>query len=79
MAAGDIETFRRDGLWFNRIEGESRTLGAGFEKEAEAIAAGREAAVARQVEHNLKFTDGSTDDRTDYGTHPRDTAPQGIG
>ncbi|GGD69078.1 hypothetical protein [Microbacterium murale] len=79
MAAGDIETFRRDGLWFNRIEGESRTLGPGFEKEKEAIVAGREAAVARQVDHNLKFSEGPTDDIAAYGTNPRDVTPNGIG
>lgn len=72
MAAGDIETFRQDGLWFNRIEGESRTIGPAFENEADAKAAGREAAVARQVEHHLKFSEGPTDDRADYGTNPRD-------
>ena len=50
MAAGDIETFHRNGIWFNRIEGESQTLGSSFLSEAEAVKVGRSAAVARQVE-----------------------------
>jgi len=72
MAAGDIETFHQNGMWFNRIEGESRTLGPGFDTRDEAVVAGRSAAVARQVEHSVKSSDGPSDDRSSYGTHPRD-------
>ena len=42
MAAGDIETFHRNGIWFNRIEGESQTLGSSFLSEAEAVKRGME-------------------------------------
>lgn len=72
MAAGDIETFHQNGLWFNRIEGESRTLGPSFATREEALVAGRDAAVARQVEHHVKTSDGPSDDRRSQGTHPRD-------
>ncbi len=72
MAAGDIETFHQNGTWFNRIEGESRTLGAGYENREDAVAAGREAAVARQVEHSVKSEEGPSDDYSPYGTNPRD-------
>jgi len=72
MAAGDIETFHQSGIWFNRIEGESRTLGPGYNDREDAVAAGLSAAVARQVEHTVKYDDGPTDDRAAYGTNPRD-------
>ncbi|MGM1018277.1 MAG: hypothetical protein ACQEW8_12150 [Actinomycetota bacterium] len=71
MAAGDIETFHQNGLWFNRIEGESRTLGAGFNSEEEALVAGRGAAVARQVQHTLRAEDGPSEDDP-LERHPRD-------
>lgn len=72
MGAGDIETFHQGGIWFNRIEGESRTLGPSFDDQAAAVAAGHEAAVARQVEHSVKRDEGPSDDRNRYGTNPRD-------
>lgn len=72
MAAGDIETFHRNGIWFNRIEGESQTLGSGFESEAEAVKVGRGAAVARQVEHIVRTEGGPSYDPRPYDRHPRD-------
>ncbi|WP_350350490.1 hypothetical protein ABS642_13450 [Microbacterium sp. A8/3-1] len=72
MAAGDIETFQRDGIWFNRIEGESRTLGASFLNEAEAVKVGRGAAVARQVGHTVRTEEGPSPDSGVYAVHPRD-------
>ena len=72
MAAGDIETFHQNGIWFNRIEGESRTLGVGYDEREDAIAAGLTAAVARQVEHTVKDDEGPSHDQAEYGTNPRD-------
>lgn len=72
MAAGDIETFHRNGIWFNRIEGESRTLGSSFSTEDEAIKVGRSAAVARQVEHTVRAEEGPSQDSSIYALHPRD-------
>ncbi|MFB8189056.1 hypothetical protein ACFC14_06995 [Microbacterium sp. NPDC055988] len=72
MAAGDIETFHRNGIWFNRIEGESQTLGASFETEAEAAKAGRGAAMARQVAHTVRTEEGPSKDESAYERHPRD-------
>lgn len=72
MAAGDIETFVRDGIWFNRIEGESRTLGAGFETEEEAMRVGRSAATMRQVKHTVLKDAGPSGSGTLYDWHPRD-------
>ena len=73
MAAGDIETFHQNGIWFNRIEGESRTLGAGFNVREDAVRVGRSAAAARQVEHVVKDDDGPSDDKAFFGSHPRET------
>ncbi|WP_102193769.1 DUF2188 domain-containing protein [Microbacterium aurantiacum] len=72
MAAGDIETFQRDGIWFNRIEGESRTLGSSFASEAEAIKVGRSAAATRQVQHTVRTEEGPSTDAHVYALHPRD-------
>ncbi|MFS0894981.1 DUF2188 domain-containing protein [Microbacterium sp. 179-I 3D3 NHS] len=72
MAAGDIETFQRDGIWFNRIEGESRTLGASFLTREEAVKVGRGAAVARQVEHTVRTEEGPSVDENPHDAHPRD-------
>lgn len=72
MAAGDIETFHRNGIWFNRIEGESQTLGSSFVSEAEAVKVGRSAAVARQVEHTVRAEEGPSADSSLYDLHPRE-------
>ncbi|HWV48652.1 MAG TPA: hypothetical protein VN035_04280 [Microbacterium sp.] len=72
MAAGDIETFQRDGIWFNRIEGEPRTLGTSFTSKEEAVKVGRGAAAARQVQHGVRTEEGPSDDVSPYDRHPRD-------
>ncbi len=72
MAAGDIETFSRNGIWFNRIEGESHTLGSSFESRDEAVKVGRGAAVARQVEHSVRTEEGPSNDVALHDRHPRD-------
>ncbi|MFC7945056.1 hypothetical protein ACFUPZ_17525 [Microbacterium oxydans] len=72
MAAGDIETFHRNGIWFNRIEGESQTLGSSFMSEADAVKVGRSAAVARQVEHTVRAEEGPSTDSSPYDLHPRE-------
>lgn len=72
MAAGDIETFQRNGIWFNRIEGESRTLGSSFESEEDAVKVGRSAAVARQVGHTVRSAEGPSKDSLAYDLHPRE-------
>lgn len=72
MAAGDIETFHRNGIWFNRIKGESQTLGSSFMSEAEAVKVGRSAAVARQVEHTVRSDEGPSVDSFSFDLHPRE-------
>ena len=72
MSAGDIETFHRDGIWFNRIVGESRTIGDWYDTEEEAVRAGRGAAVARQVGHVVRTEEGPSEDAPGQQPHPRD-------
>ncbi|GEM_PF-809817 len=72
MTAGDIETFHRNGIWFNRIVGESRTLGASFMTEDEAVKVGRAASVARQVGHTVREEEGPSGTGNLHDWHPRD-------
>lgn len=72
MAAGDIETFHRDGIWFNRIEGESAVFGSGYNEREDAVVAGRGAAVARQVKHTVRDEEGASSDAGPWDKHPRD-------
>lgn len=72
MAAGDIETYRRDDIWFNRIEGEARALGTGFETEEQAVKVGRSAAMTRQVAHSVRDEEGPSPDESAFDRHPRD-------
>lgn len=79
MAAGDIVTFHRDGIWFNRIEGETGVIGSGYNTQADAVVAGRGSASARQVDHIILDEDASddssgdsSDDPDPFARHPRD-------
>lgn len=72
MAAGDIETFARNGIWFNRIEGESTMLGVSFDNRADAVKVGRGAAAARQVEHVVREKEGPSVDVYAFDLHPRE-------
>ncbi|WP_102191349.1 DUF2188 domain-containing protein [Microbacterium aurantiacum] len=72
MPAGDVETFHRDGGWFNRLEGESEQVGARHATKDEAVAAGRDLARARGVEHIVRNLDGQIGERSSYGHDPRD-------
>jgi hypothetical protein len=72
MAAGDIVTFHRNGIWFNRIEGEAGVIGSGYFTEADAVVAGRGAAAARQVEHLIHDEEPPADADDPYARHPRD-------
>jgi|tagenome__1003787_1003787.scaffolds.fasta_scaffold20360519_1 hypothetical protein len=47
---GDVQTFHEDGKWRDRIEGEG-SLDGPYSTREEAVAAGREEAMRRKVEH----------------------------
>ena len=71
MPHGDVETFHRDGKCRNRIEGETVLAGEWDTKEP-AVAAGRDEARARKVEHIIRNLDGTIGERNSYGHDPRD-------
>lgn len=71
MPAGDVETFHENGKWRNRIETES-VLSGEWETKEPAVAAGRDEARARRVEHIIRNLDGTIGERDTYGHDPRD-------
>ncbi|MGW5341077.1 DUF2188 domain-containing protein [Rhodococcus pyridinivorans] len=71
MPAGDVETFHQDGSWHNRIEGSSDLLST-YPTREEAVAAGRDEARQRKVEHLVHNLDGTIGERNTYGHDPRD-------
>ena len=71
MPAGDVGTFHQDGSWHNRIEGSNDLLGS-YPTREEAVAAGRDEARRRKVEHLVHNLDGSIGERNTYGHDPRD-------
>ncbi|NQX13731.1 DUF2188 domain-containing protein [Microbacteriaceae bacterium VKM Ac-2855] len=70
MPAGDVETFHHDGAWHNRIETDTDVLGS-YPTKAAAVAAGREIARRRRVEHIIRNENGHIADRSTYGHDPR--------
>jgi hypothetical protein len=70
MPKGDVETFHQDGKWHNRVEG-GQNLAGPHSTRAEAIAAGREEARSRKVEHIIHNMDGTIAERNSYGHDPR--------
>ena len=71
MPKGDVETFHEDGKWHNRIDGGDRLNGP-YSTRKEAVAAGREEAERRKVEHITHNVDGTIGERNTYGHDPRD-------
>ena len=71
MPEGDVETFHQDGKWHNRIEGHEVLDGA-HDTKADAVAAGRQEAEARQVEHIVRDLDGTIGEKHSHGHDPRD-------
>lgn len=71
MPEGDIETFHKDGMWRNRVEG-NQVLPGEYDNKADAQAAGRKEARERKVEHIIRNLDGTIGERNTYGHDPRD-------
>lgn len=68
MARGWVHTVHKDGVWVNEVEGEG-TMSHHRIKD-EAVAAGREAAIARRTEHVIHNLDGTIAGRNSYGNDP---------
>ena len=71
MPAGDIETFRQDDTWHNRIEGQTGATHHAYDSKDEAVDAGRKLAQDAMVEHVVKNLDGTVGERNSYGIDPR--------
>lgn len=72
MAAGDIHTVPHNGTWANRVEGGTNVSNTARTKD-EAVAAGRQMAIDRGVEHFIHNLDGTISDRQ---TYPRSRDPR---
>jgi len=70
MPAGDVETYRTDGKWRNRIEALDDVPGE-HDTKAEAVRVGREESRERKVEHIIRNLDGTIGERNTYGHDPR--------
>lgn len=69
MARGWIHTVYRDGQWVNEKEGASRASTAHATK-SEAVARGRQLAIAAKTEHVVHNMDGTIAYRNSYGGDP---------
>lgn len=72
MPKGDVETFHANGSWHNRVEGATGMISGPHSTREEAVAAGRQAADEREVEHIVHNMDGRIGKRDSHGNDPRD-------
>lgn len=72
MPTGDVETFHEDDAWHNRVTGDSTTTGGPHQTKEDAVAAGRDLAKERKVEHIIKNENGQIAERNSYGNDPQD-------
>lgn len=71
---GDVETYHENGTWKNKVEGNSQASSTHDTKD-EAVAKGREMAVAHGVEHIIRNMDGTISEKN---TYPRSSDPRNI-
>lgn len=76
MSGGDIETYYEDGVWKNRVQGNSRASNTGGVK-AEVQARGRDMAIERGVEHVIKKRDGTIGEKNTYPRSRDKNPPKG--
>lgn len=69
MADGYVHTVPYAGAWANQIEGENSVRSTHRTKE-EAVAAGRQLAIAGKTEHVIHNLDGTIAERNSYGNDP---------
>jgi hypothetical protein len=70
MPQGDIETYCEGGHWKNKVEGTPQAPSV-HEAKSVAVAAGRQMAGERKVEHIIRNMDGTIGQRNSYGNDPR--------
>jgi len=66
MPAGDIETYFEKGQWKNWVQDAREDIGEPHATKEEAVAAGREVAQQRGVEHIVRDEDAVVEDRVDF-------------
>jgi hypothetical protein len=71
MPQGDVETFHKDGEWFNRVEGTDE-ITEGYKTKGQAAEVGREMAKERKAEHIIRNLDGQIGNATPTANDPRD-------
>ena len=76
MAKGDIDTYREDGVWKNKVEGNQRASGK-YDTKADAVAAGRNRAIKDGVEHVIKNMDGTIGAKNTYPRSRDQHPPRG--
>jgi hypothetical protein len=64
--ASDIETYFENDAWWNWVQG-GEQLGGPYPSQDEAVAAGREAARERNVEHVIRDEQATIVERDDFG------------
>ncbi len=64
-----VETYFEKGRWKNKVQGNSRASNVHTTRAA-AVAAGREMARRRKVEHVIKNEGGTVQERSNYGSGP---------
>ena len=64
--AGDIETYFENDAWWNWVQ-DGEQLGGPHPNQDAAVAEGREAARARDVEHVIRNEQATIVERDDYG------------
>ena len=69
MPDPNVHTVPHGDGWANELEG-AGTILATFDTEAEAVTAGRDAAMASKVEHLIHNADGTISERNSYGNDP---------
>ena len=66
MPDGDIETYRKDGKWRNKVEGDGELRGE-YDARIVAVENGRAEARDRHVGHCARSPDGAADEVTAPG------------
>ena len=76
MAKGDVDTYYEDGVWKNKVEGNSRASNV-HDRKSDAQRAVREMAVDRGVEHVIKNMDGTIGAKNTYPRSRDQYPPKG--
>lgn len=71
MPGGAVHTVHRDGRWLNEVEGQAQPIDDVFEREEDAVLAGREIARDLGVDHRVHHLEGWVHERSVTAPDPR--------